>query len=207
MSNQKDFRKIKIPARRKKINIYCDFETFYYTDGYPLWEHLDEEGFSNVLAKSTIIVPWLLGVNAPNINSYTIKGKRVAKLGDYSIRASADYPHESFFLLLKEYWEGGFTPVVWFHNTSYDLRSAYETAFRENDPDLIGGFYAKQDGTFLRGMMESPKYGFKCEFGDTLLYRRMSLAKAGEMFGSPKGSIPYTMMDLQVINDRVLYTD
>lgn len=69
-------------------------------------------------------------------------------------------------------------------------------------------FYCKDDDKgFLHGAMRSKKYGFSAEFGDTLLYKRISLSVVGDMLGYPKGEIPYTMANLCVIEGEVMYTN
>lgn len=196
---------IKLPTRRK-VNIFCDFETFLWADGFPVWKYKDEENFSSVLAEKCEVVPWLLGIYTPAIK-VNDKGDEYVDNTDYKKITSAEYPHNKFFDLLSKYWNLGYLPVVWFHNASYDLTAAIETCLRELDPDIKVFFTVKTDRTFISGSMESPKYGFKVKFADTLLYKRISLGEIGEMFGSPKGEIPYQMMDLYINNGVVYYTD
>lgn len=197
--------KIYFPTKMKRINIFADFETFLYTEGYEL-TGLTEEETEATLAAHCKVIPWLMGYSAPAIKTDGVK--MYVDEEHYQNHWSIDYPHEDFFRLLGNLYKLGYIPVIWFHNTSYDLTAAIGTAFKKLDPEMNCHFYCKDDDkAFLHGAMSSGKYGFRAEFGDTLLYRRISLAVVGEMLGYPKGEIPYTMANLCVIDGKVLYTN
>lgn len=101
------------------------------------------------------------------------------------------------------------TPVLYFHNSSYDI-PVLAGLFKALDPDLILYFYVvKENKKFIRGCMQSPKYHFFCEFGDTLKYdRNMSIEGAGKLVGLEKiEGFPYGMCDVKVENGKVFYTD
>lgn len=103
----------------------------------------------------------------------------------------------------------GFTPVLAFHNTSYDM-AVLEPIFKSLDPDMIIYFYTDDSKHFIRGSMQSQKYNFFCELYDTLKYdKSMSIEKAGEILGLPKlKGLPYGLCDIELTdNDQILYRD
>lgn len=59
------------------------------------------------------------------------------------------------------------------------------------------------------GAIESPKYNFKAQFGDTMLYLgKISIAKMGEELGYPKGKdVPYTIGNLKIREGQIVYID
>lgn len=107
------------------------------------------------------------------------------------------------------YNEWRFTPVVYFHNSSYDI-PMIEPLLKVLDEDIILYSYVKPtDKGFIRGAFESPKYNVFWEFGDTLQYdKTISISKAGEMLGKPKiKGIPYGLCDVRVEGDDFVYED
>lgn len=106
------------------------------------------------------------------------------------------------------------TPVLWFHNSSYDIR-VIAPLLKQLDPDLVIYYFCQRKaGSFIRGCMQSPKYNFYCKFGDTLKYdKTMSIENAGDMFGKHKlEGFPYGMCDPELVGDdiedaRVAFTD
>lgn len=198
--------KVSIPKNRIELLIFADFETYLQLDGAEVWNHKEDENFTNILANQSQVIPWLLCAQVPKIRVHESKGASIIK-DEYENFWSL-YPHEKFFKLVKQYWDLGYLPNIYFHNAAYDLTAGIETAFKELDPECNVYFKAKGNNkAFLKGEMESNKYGFKCIFGDTLLYKNISLKLVGEMFGSPKGEIPYCMADLWLSNGIVNYID
>lgn len=185
---------------RKKINIFADCET--YIDCNRLNSELDDEDTLNALKYGTLI-PWLVAFRVPKVVK---NGNTYINTGIYETFISWNYPHKNFFEKMKELYKKGFTPVVWFHNAAYDLSAMFPTMFNDYDPNSKCFFYCKgKDKSFLHGGAEMS--GLKIMFGDTLLYRKISLSAVGEMFGIPKGEIPYKMANLSISGGNVHYYD
>lgn len=107
------------------------------------------------------------------------------------------------------YNELNLTPILYFHNSSYDI-PILASLFKQLDPDLILYFYAvRESKNFIRGCMQSKAFNFFCEFGDTLKYdRTMSIERAGQILGKPKiEGFPYGMCDPKLVQGMIVFRD
>lgn len=116
--------------------------------------------------------------------------------------------HENFFIYLAWIYENKRIPVVYFHNATYDLTSIILPCWMKLDPNLRVYIIVKdKQDSFIFGGMESVKYGFKCKFGDTNKYENISIRKLGDIMGFSKGDVPYEIMNLELDNGLMRYTN
>lgn len=200
--------KINIPNNYKYVNIFADCETFIEIDR-TLFNDLEE--FKNIEYRDKIfrdfgtVVPWLLCFDVPR-TGFDKFGKPL-KLNGRKIACTL-FPHEDFFKLLKQIYDTNHLPLIWFHNTTYDVTSIFPTALKQLDPDATIYMHVKDSNNdFIAGTVSSPKYGFIAVLGDTMKYKKISLKKIGEMFEQPKGQVIYTMANLEIIDGVGYYTN
>lgn len=194
----------------KKIFVFADTETFYQTNGIEPWKYIGKKSSGQMLAEMDVypfLVAWQFRrhKNRPSGGFYESGGvfERCVFVDDIS-RVEALLMDLS---MIFNNW--GFTPVLAFHNTSYDM-TVLEPIFRTLDPDMIIYFYTDDAKKFIRGSMQSQKYNFFCELYDTLKYdKNMSIQKAGEILGLSKiEGMPYGLCDVYLDDDdNVCYND
>lgn len=200
----------KMPGNRK-LPVYADTETFYVTHGLEPWTKEGTKEYGKTLAHMEVyplILVWMFKKHSPRFR----KGEGYYESGGWIKRNylndGLDRIEELLLDLSFIYNEWGMTPVLYFHNASYDI-PVLAPLFEKLDPDLTLYFYtgAESKKNFMSGSMMSKKYNFYCEFGDTLKYdSRMSIEKAGKIFGKPKiVGVPYELCDVSYEEDGNIY--
>lgn len=188
------------PAGYPKLEVFADTETYYETLGLEPWNWIGKEGCMKVLSAmpvKPILLAWQYGLE-----------EELMKECKY-IDGSLDVIHYFLGNLEWIYNTLRMTPVLYFHNSSYDI-PVLAPLFKKLDPDMILYFYAVRDsGNFIRGCMQLPKYNLFCEFGDTMKYdRTMSIERAGKILGKPKlEDFPYGMCDPRLEEGMIVFRD
>lgn len=188
--------------RCPELEIYADTETYYVTHGLKPWEHIGEKDH-RALLKPMLVKPLLL------VWWYEFERKTVKQVLYLDQDNELEMINQFLSNLSYIYNELKRTPVLYFHNTAYDV-PVLANLFKQLDPNFILYFFTiRESKRFTRGCMQSPKYNFYCKFGDTLKYdRTMSIAEAGRMFNVPKlGGFPYGMCDPSLEGENVVFTD
>lgn len=191
-----------------KFNIYADTETFtLLTPEAKPWAEPNRAKRNEIL-RSLTQVPWLLIWTTKSIrkedNKYKIEGDWFT---DHCFLDDNNF--EPFFDVLRRIYANKHIPIINFHNASYDLSCLFNIWMRL-DPSLIVYFYTKPGNyDFLMGAIESPKYNFKAQFGDTMLYQgKISIDAMGEELGYPKGKgVPYAVGNVSIKQGHLIYTD
>lgn len=202
-----EFMEISFP-NYPKFNIYADTETCtLLPEGAQPWSEPDVTK-RNAILKTLQQVPWILVWTHKWIEK---RNNKYVIVGDWATNFCyiAENNFEPFFDELRRIYANKHIPVIHFHNTSYDLTCIFNV-WQRLDPGLIVYFYTKPgDYNFLMGEMESPKYKFKAQFGDTMLYQgKISVDKMGEELGYPKAKgVPYTMGNVQLKDGLITYID
>lgn len=198
---------MRLPAGWEYVNIFADCETYIDTEH----TYLNLEDYKNrdlrdlVFRNEGVVVPWLLCFEVPRVG-IDPQGRPRMLVGREILWTV--YPHEDFFKKLRHIYECKKVPLIWFHNTTYDITALFPTAMKYLDPNMEIFFHVKDSNNdFITGQIYSPKYKFKAVLGDTMKYKKISLGKVGEMFNFPKGSVVYTMANLEIIEGVGYYTN
>lgn len=173
------------------INVYCDTETYFTCEDFDLdYKNTPEEKKLAIMREHGVIYPWLL--------CWKVDGRK----SKHSI-----FDHSPFVEDLLSLKREGYKPIIWFHNSIYDLTSILESCFREIDKHLDYKIHITNGrGLFIHGYVSFPSFGLnRISVKDTYLYYRFSLSVLGKRFGLEKGEIPYHMADILVTEDGVIY--
>lgn len=195
-----------VPKGYKKLEIFADTETFFDLGGIKPWEWIGKKNGAAVLS-TMVVVPFIIAWQYRNVGGEDAFDEWVKDCRYIDDSLSAIH----YFMGNLEwiYNKLKLTPILYFHNASYDI-PALVPMFKVLDPDLYVYFYVvKESKNFIRGCMQSKKYNFFCEFGDTLKYdRAMSIERAGEILGKPKiEGFPYGMGDVRLEGDEIVYVN
>lgn len=191
-----------------KFKIYADTETFTLIPPTAKpWEEPDTKKRNEIL-RSLAQIPWLLVWTNRSIRQV---GNKYKIEGDWFIHHThlTDNNFELFFDFLRRIYANRHIPVINFHNASYDI-TCLCNIWRRLDPDLLIYFYTKPGNyKFLMGAMESPKYKFKAQFGDTMLYLNdISVDEMGSELGYPKlKGVPYAIGNIHMRDGQLIYID
>lgn len=187
--------------------VYADTETYLsLPEGLEPWKFIGEPKYISLMAKCEVL-PWLLVWTFRTIE----KSGQKYTLGDWFTNYTliAHHCHMEFFENLQSIYMHRRVPLVFFHNASYDLSVLTSFWKKYLDPDIVVYWYVRPESkSFLRGAMHSPKYKFKCEFGDTMMFEGLSVEAIGKSLGKPKGvDVPYTMCDIGFDWPLITYID